>query len=342
MPKWIFLGTAVSLAACGVAAQERLSKPCRAEVIELCAVSRDRSAFAACLMEKQASLSTSCRSELRARVAGADGRGGRKTNLGSAAQGGQEISYGDHRKQNLDYYPAKISSGKPAPLVIFIHGGGWSIGDKKTGTGTKAGFYNDLGFNFASLNYRLVPEVKPDAQAADIAKSIAYLRSRATGLGFDPDQIYVMGHSAGAHLAALVSTDTRYLATAGVPVSALKGTILLDGAGYDVVAQMAYKGNLVQGMYNAAFGKDPATQAALSPVTHVAAPNAANWLIMHVDSRPDARKQSEALGNALTANGARVSVLPVPNSSHSSVNRDAGTADTFTGNAIAKFLGQHR
>ncbi|MFN3452514.1 MAG: alpha/beta hydrolase, partial [Sphingorhabdus sp.] len=186
MQKWIFLGAAVSLAACGVAAQERLSKPCRDEVIKLCAVSRDRSAIAGCLMEKQASLSTSCRSELRARVAGAGEHDGRETKLRRATQGGQEISYGDHSKQALDYYRAKISTGKPAPLVIFIHGGGWSIGDKKTGTGTKPGFYNDMGFNFASLNYRLVPEVKPDAQAADVAKAIAHLRSRATGLGFDP------------------------------------------------------------------------------------------------------------------------------------------------------------
>ncbi|MFN3451116.1 MAG: alpha/beta hydrolase, partial [Sphingorhabdus sp.] len=94
--------------------------------------------------------------------------------------------------------------------------------------------------------------------------------------------------------------------------------------------------------YDAAFGQDPATQAALSPVTHVATPNAKNWLILHVDGRPDARKQSKALGDALTANGARVSVLSVPNSSHSSVNKDAGTADTFTGDAIAKFLDQPR
>lgn len=140
MQKWSFLGAAVSLAACGVAAQERLSKPCRDEVIKLCAVSRDRSAIAACLMEKQASLSTSCRSELRARIAGADGRGGRENSGRSTAQGGQEISYGGHRKQALDFYPAKISTGKPAPLVIFIHGGGWSIGDKKIGTGTKPFF----------------------------------------------------------------------------------------------------------------------------------------------------------------------------------------------------------
>ena len=66
-----------------------------------------------------------------------------------------------------------------------------------------------------------------------------------------------------------------------------------------------------------------------------------NWLILHVTSRPDAKAQSAALGEGLTANGADVSVVSVPDSSHSSINKDAGTNGTFTANAIVKFLAQH-
>ena len=93
-------------------------------------------------------------------------------------------------------------------------------------------------------------------------------------------------------------------------------------------------------MYEAAFGRNPATQATLSPVSHVAAPNSPNWLILHVASRPDAKAQSTALGAGLASNGANVSVVPVPDSTHSSINKDAGTDGTFTANAIAKFLAQ--
>lgn len=186
-----------------------------------------------------------------------------------------------------------------------------------------------------------MPDVNPAEQANDIADAIAYLRANAAKLEIFADKIVLMGHSAGAHLAALVATDTRYLDRAAVPVAAIKGVILLDGAGYDVAAQMAYPGNRVQAMYEAAFGTNPATQAALSPISHVAAPNSANWLILHVARRPDAKAQSAALGAGLTSNGANASVVPVPESTHSSINKDAGTDGTFTANAIAKFLSQH-
>ena len=147
-----------------------------------------------------------------------------------------------------------------------------------------------------------------------------------------------MGHSAGAHLAALVGSDTHYLDEAGVPVSVIKGAILLDGAGYDVAAQMRNKGNRVQGMYDAAFGINPAVHAELSPVTHAGAPNIGNWLILHVESRPHAKAQSQALGKILSANGAAVAVKAVPDSTHMSVNQDAGKAGSFIGDEIASFL----
>jgi arylformamidase len=334
---------AVLMGAASVSAQERqrLSPECRREVVSLCRASfgGDRSAMRACLIEKRDQLSEGCRGELRermeARRAGeAAARGGR----GPRATGGTELSYGSDPKQKLDYWPTASNTGAFAPLVVFIHGGGWSIGDKASGTGEKPAFYSGLGYAFASVNYRLVPGAKPDDQARDIAASIAFLRKDANRLGFDANRIILMGHSAGAHLAALVSSDTRYLVQAGVPLTAVRGTILLDGAGYDVTKQMASKSNKVAGMYDAAFGRDPAVQKALSPITHVSAPNSPRWLILHDANRPDARVQSEALGRGLTSAGEAVATKAVPNSSHMAINRDAGVAGTFVGDAIAAFL----
>ncbi len=332
MRKWILGGAAVALVAtCAVAQRgERLSPKCRQEFVEHCGINRDRQTILQCLRTTMQKFSDTCRTEMNERMKAARGR------TSENATGGTEYSFGSHAKQAFDFWPAPNNA--KAPLVVFIHGGGWSIGDKASGAGSKSEYYNSLGHAFASVNYRLVPEVTPAEQARDVAASIAWMRANASRLGFDADRIFVMGHSAGAHLAALVSTDTRYLTEAGVPLSAMRGAILLDGAGYDVVKQMAYKGNRARGMYDAAFTKDPATQARLAPVTYAGSPDVSRWLILPVASRPDALDQSQLLARALQSGGAKASVKPVPNATHASVNKDSGVAGSFVGDAIADFL----
>jgi arylformamidase len=326
------LAAMIATACMAQADGQRVSRECRQEIVKLCLSSagRDRSAIRSCLMDKRDQLSDDCKGELRERM---QQRGAQA----ASAQGGAEYAYGPDARQKLDFYAG--SPGKPVPLVVFVHGGGWSIGDKAQGTGTKPKFYNQLGYAFASLNYRLVPNATPSDQARDIASALAFLRRDAAKLGFDPDHIVLMGHSAGAHLVALVSSDTRYLAQANVPLGAIKGSILLDGAGYDVAKQMQFKQNRVAGMYEAAFTNDPATQKSLSPITYAAAPNTSRWLILHVASRDDSGAQSNALASALKAAGASVIVKPVPDSTHMTVNRDAGSAGTMVGNEISAFLG---
>lgn len=263
-----------------------------------------------------------------------------------------EYKYGLDPAQEVDFYPLL---GKPqAPLVVFVHGGGWVIGDKAIGTRNKPAFYHQLGFAFASVNYRLLSKsssrenqaLSPNDQASDVAAAVGYLRNKAAQLGFDSNNIVLMGHSAGAHLAALVSANPSYLETAGVPMSAVKGVILLDGAGYDVNRQMdaiansGRKNRWATRMYESAFGLNPKVRQALSPFTHARQPNVASWLILHVADREDSRDQSEALGNELNLNGSNATVLAVPDSSHRSVNQDAGSAESFVGKAISTFLSE--
>jgi arylformamidase len=332
MRKAILFGAMVALCASAGLAQrgKRLGRECRQEVMQLCGQGGQRGAIRACLIKEREKLSPDCKAKLVEMRQRRSGEGGMQK-----TSGGTEYAYSSDAKQKLDFWPAREAK---APLVIFIHGGGWSIGDKGNDRSDKAGFYTGKGYAYATLNYRLVPEAKPDGQAADIADAIAWLRRDAARLGFDPDQIILMGHSAGAHLAALVSSDPRYLAKAGVPMGAIRGTVLLDGAGYDVAAQMADKGNRVQRMYDAAFGADPAYQKQVSPITHAAAPNVSSWLLLHVASRADSGAQSAALGAALGKAGARATVTAVPDSSHMSVNRDAGVAGSFVAQQIEAFM----
>lgn len=319
------------------AGQDRLDRPCRREVIQLCGI--DRSEIAACLKTKMDQLSPPCKSAIETRAATKLMERGQQASNGAKVKisaGASEYDYGTDPAQTLDLNP--VSGNTKAPLVLFIHGGGWSAGNKRSGAEGKAEFYNNLGYAFTSINYRLVPQVKPGQQAEDIAMAIAYLRKNATSLGFDADKIVIMGHSAGAHLAALTASDTHYLSGAGVPLAAIRGAILLDGAGYDVGKQMQSPNNKLQQIYVDAFSTDPATQKALSPVTYVGAPNVANWLILHVESRKDSGLQSVELSTGLSKNGVGTRVIPVPRSTHMSVNADAGKAGSFVGDKIAEFL----
>jgi arylformamidase len=231
-----------------------------------------------------------------------------------------EIAYGGDARQRLDFTPA----ARPpyAPLVLFIHGGAWSMGDKAM-AGHMAAHFHQRGYAFASVNYRLVPDADPRQQAQDVAAAIARLVEDAPRLGIDRERVMIMGHSAGAHLAALVGTDPSYLGAHHIPIAAIKGVVLLDGAGYDVGAQMQHAGPLLRGMYRRAFGDDPAFQARVSPVEHAAAPNAGRFLIFHIASRADSGAQSARLGALLEAAGTPAEVVSVDNS-HAEIFRRFG------------------
>ena len=319
------LGTAV-LAQCPGAG---ISRECRREVISLCGLSGGRTGIRACLTGKVQSLSKRCRTEL---LAVASQRAASKAVLPTNAR---ELSFGANALQKLDLWPS-AKAGK-APVVVFIHGGGWSIGDKRTGVGEKDRHFTADGYAFASINYRLVPKATPAEQAQDVAAALALLRKQP---GIDPDRIILVGHSAGAHLAALVGSDPRYFAAAGEPMTSVRGVILLDGAGYDVAEQMQSPANIVSGMYKAAFTTDPKRQADLSPTLHAAAPNAANWLIINDADRPDSQSQSDMPAAALTKAGSRANRMPVANTSHAALNRNVGVAGDAETARIDAFIAE--
>ena len=199
-----------------------------------------------------------------------------------------------------------INGNKRAPLVVFVHGGGWQRGSKDNGTGQwKAPHYTGLGYAFVSINYRLVPDATVEQQGADVAASLRTLIDNAARLGFDPTRIVIMGPSAGAHLVALVGTDETYLRGAGLSFANLDGVIPIDGAAYDVAQQMQDGPGMMKDTYVQAFGSNPARQRALSPTLHAASPNAPAFLIIHVQ-RQDGVAQSIKLESALKQGGTRV------------------------------------
>jgi arylformamidase len=241
------------------------------------------------------------------------------------AKGAEELAYGKDPLQKLDYWrPEKAGS----PLVVFVHGGGWKRGDKQA-TELKPAHYLAEGYAFASLNYRLVPTNTVEEQAQDIATALAYLMKQAGDLGFDKTKVVMMGHSAGAHLSALVGTDMTYLKNAGLNSKSLRGIIPLDGACYDVPKQVADGGDMMHDTYLQAFGNEQARQLALSPIHHASAPNSPAFLILHVQ-RIDGTKQSIALCDALKKAGTKAEVQGFDGfgiKGHAEINRSLGDPD---------------
>src|SRR5262245_51178549 len=106
--------------------------------------------------------------------------------------------------QVLDVY--YTPEAKDRPVVFWIHGGGWQTGDKKD-VQIKPRVFNEKGFVFVSINYRLLPAVEMGEINRDVAKAMRWTHEHAAEFGGDPKRVFVMGHSAGAQLAALICID---------------------------------------------------------------------------------------------------------------------------------------
>lgn len=248
------------------------------------------------------------------------------------------VLYGGDLRQQVDIYGSPDAVGD-ALLVFYIHGGGWRIGNHKLVQDKPAHFTGE-GHVFASAGYRLLPEAPVETQAADLGEALRAVRAQAADYGFDPDAIVLMGHSAGAHLAALLATDPRY---AGDAFGAIRGVVLVDGAGYDVPLAIATPETEVPNIYRDAFGSDPARHKALSPITHVGGRDAPDWLILHVAERATATRQAENFAAALRKAGRRVERVPLAGSTHSRINREIGTeAGAEQTQAIDAFLARMR
>lgn len=139
-----------------------------------------------------------------------------------------DVAYGTDPRQKLDIYAPVESTRKARPLLVFFHGGGWYKGNRES-YGFAGRAFAARGFIVAVPSYRLVPDnVFPDF-IEDGAAAVAKARSLAARYGADPDRIVLAGHSAGAHIAAMIALDPQYLTAQGVPMAAIKGVAGLSG-----------------------------------------------------------------------------------------------------------------
>ena len=258
----------------------------------------------------------------------------------------RDVRYADpgHERHVLDIYSPQ--GAKNLPVVFWIHGGGWQTGDKSS-VQVKPQAFMDKGFVFVSTNYRLLPDVDMETIFRDIAKSIHWVHDHIAVHGGDPQRLLVMGHSAGAQLAALVSIDDRYLKAEGLSLAIIKGCVPVDGDTYDVPAiiETAETRRRVHGLPQAKyghrekFGNDPAKHRDFSAVTHVAAGKGIPpFLILHVADHPDTTAQAQRLGNVLRDAKVPVTVFGAKETNHNKLNNDLGLPDDPATKALWDFL----
>ncbi len=269
--------------------------------------------------------------------------------LASAAQGQKlsaNIPYAEpaHERQVLDVYAP--DGAENLPVIFWIHGGGWQTGDK-TDVQIKPRVFGERGFVFVSTNYRLWPDVEMGELIRDVAKSLGWVHRNIGRYGGDPDRIFVMGHSAGGQLAALLCTDERLLAAEGVPFDVLKGCVPLDGDTYDIPAiiMTAEMRQMVHGLpqpeygHRVKFGNDPKKHVDYSAVTHVAkGKGIPPFLILHITANPDTTAQAHRLANVLRAAAIPATVFGARERTHEELNANIGRPDDPSTEQLFKFL----
>lgn len=250
----------------------------------------------------------------------------------------RDIPYAEpkNERQTLDVYAP--ANGKDHPIVFWIHGGGWRRGEK-SGVQRKPQMFVEKGFVFVSTNYRFVPNVTVREMTGDIAKSIHWVHDHASEFGGDPNSLFVMGHSAGAHLAALVCTDDRYLQAEGLSLAILKGCVPVDVSVYDIPKRLKDGGSVPPQTFKEVFGESAESHRELSPVTHVAkAKNIPPFLILHVADRPDTNAQSHWFADKLIESGVSAKVVAAEGKTHGTINSDLGLPDDKPTLALFEFL----
>jgi len=253
----------------------------------------------------------------------------RPIDLQAAQPGARKLtqSYGGDARQAIDIYIPPNTHD--APVLVMVHGGAWMVGDKAN-TGSvenKLKHWLPKGFIVVSVNYRMLPDIMAYEQALDVAHALAYVQDHAAGWGGDAGKLILMGHSAGAHIVALISSAPD---TVGRPWA---GTVVLDSAVMDVPAVMQRRH---LGFYDKAFGADPDDWRKASPIDRWT-PRAVPMMLVCSTKRPDHPCDvANAFHDKAAKAGKPMPVFP-HDLTHEEVNRTLGLPGDYT-DAVDAFI----
>jgi acetyl esterase/lipase len=278
-------------------------------------------------------------------------------------------------RHTLDVFAPAAAAAAPAPVVLFVHGGTWMMGDKNFG-----GQYRSVGRYLAEqgivavlINYRLSPAVKHPEHVKDVARAFAWVRRNIRRFGGDPDRIVLAGHSAGGHLVSLLATDPRYLADPALKLTAadrhaLRGVISASGVyrvpgpeefgrmmgeiaeiyvgdSKDRVSRLMRAGLVALGQrvspFRLVFGSSPDVQKQASPLSHVRRGLPPFLLLYAGGEVPGLTQMAEDFAKALRGAGNSVEVRTAPAKTHQSILLDLDSPGDPIGPALVAFVRLH-
>ena len=241
----------------------------------------------------------------------------------------------DPARQSLDIY---IREGlTDAPVVLYVHGGGWVRGDKARAL-FKPACLVPAGYLFASMNYRFRPEASLPELAQDVASAAAWLKEHAAKYGGDGSRIVLMGHSAGGHLVALVGANQKFMENAGASLSDLAGVVAIDTAMLNVPARMETAGKSQLRV----FGSRPEGWTPVSPWHHIeTGKGIPPFLLFTSDGRAISHDQATMMITKLEQYGIEASSHEAKGRGHTPLDTYLGIAGDESTGILMEFLGQH-
>lgn len=242
----------------------------------------------------------------------------------------RDVAYGHASAQRLDVY--KPAHAHAAPVIMMVHGGAWMIGNKSNPgvAGRKQAHWAEKGYVFVSVDYRMLPTADPFVQAQDVADALAYVQKHAGDWGGDGARVTLVGHSAGAHLVALLAADPSLAYAQGA--KAWLGTVALDSAAYNVPRIMT---SPHAGFYDRVFGSDEAFWRKVSPLDRLQG-KTQPMLLVCSSQRLLSCAQAQAFAKAVNDKGGRAQVLPEA-LTHGEINAELGGDSDYT-RAVDTFL----
>uniref|UniRef100_A0A7S0J689 BD-FAE-like domain-containing protein n=1 Tax=Calcidiscus leptoporus TaxID=127549 RepID=A0A7S0J689_9EUKA len=236
-----------------------------------------------------------------------------------------DIKFGADALQKLDLYTTSAAADGGVPCILFVHGGGWSGGDKNTNKNPPDWilYLRQRGYHVASTNYRLAPNDRHPAQIDDVGRAVIYLKKNSLTYNLDPHKIVAIGTSAGGHLVSLLGTRNRPESKARVAgaINFFGPTILYEEGATPIYNLLGCK-----------MPADPSTechQRALhaSPFTQVAEDNP-HFLILHgEDDLAVPVNASKRFQDLLESAGVKSSLILVPEVDHDKDRVACGQTD---------------
>jgi acetyl esterase/lipase len=283
----------------------------------------------------------------------------------------KDVTYCTGARQDADRHCLDLflpKDRKDFPVIVLVHGGAWCVGDNRC-----CGLYSSVGEFLASRgigvvlpNYRLSPHVKHPEHVKDVARAIAWTHNHIAEYGGNPAHLFLVGHSAGGHLVALLATDEKYLNAEGLAHKNIRGVVGVSGV-YRITpgkveatlggsfrldemfplrsttSTPSNRGgiHLSVNVYAVGFGDDPQVRADASPINHVH-PGLPPFLLINAENDlPTLPGMAEEFFQALKENGCEACRAVIPGRNHNSVFFCAMQSSDLVARAIEEFVRSH-